>query len=329
MTQSAKFLNNLDDTVAHHMNKNADLTGKYNPLNRFPNDKFRQEYNGLVKIEGGALLNEYNHNDRNQICDKETDILILVNSRTSASDERAAIRDTWGKAIKEGVWLGKALQEHVSIGFVVDVTNSSVNITREKSTHRDIIQGDFVEHDKNLARKSLFAMGWANAHCKHARYFIKMNDDVIVNIPHIIRRLNQTNFTRTIMGPLIQYGQPERWRGKRKVTEKEYPEETYPPYMVGTAYVITMDLIRPLLDASRELAYLHIDDVYITGILAKHVHASHAALTGFSFWGSPVPSINEFLKGIRLSGHGFPPDMMRSFWDGLGDVFYYYIPPVE
>ena len=253
------------------------------------------------------------------ICDPSTDILVLVNSRLSGQEQRAAIRDTWGNAIKQGVWLGEPLKQKVAIAFVVGVSNTPFNITQEFSTHQDIIQGNFIDHYHNMTIKSLLAMKWAVRHCDQARYFIRSDDDVIINLPHMIDMFMQKNFAQTIVGPMIKTAKPER-KGRWAVSEDEYGASQYPIFAAGSAYVITMDLLRPLLTAADLYPYLSIDDMYITGILAEHVLATHFDPKGFSFSGTKLPTACDFVNGTRLSGHGFKPDVMRTFWESVADA---------
>ena len=113
------------------------------------------------------------------------------------------------------------------------------------------------------------------------------------------------------MGPHFAHSEVLRY-GKWKVTEKEFPFKFYPPYEGGSAYVITMDLIRPLLEASQYYTYFAIDDAYITGILAKHVKAKHVIKSGFHLTPKPTPC--DFVDDNRFTGHGFTASDMKNFW---------------
>ena len=251
-----------------------------------------------------------------QLCSQKPDALVLVNTRPDAFGQRQAIRDTWGLEVREGRCYGRSLSGHVAVGFVVGLQNNTTVQTKievESNVYHDIIQGDFIDHYTNLTFKSLLAMHWTEKYCSKAKHFIKSDDDMVINFPYLFQVLNQGNFIRSIMGPYLPSS--EVWRqGKWKVTEKQYPFSRYPPYEAGSAYVITMDLIRPLLEASQYYPYFPIDDVYITGVLAKHVQGRHVVRRGFSVEETPKPSACDFINNIRFTGHNYTAAEMRKFW---------------
>jgi hypothetical protein len=50
-----------------------------------------------------------------------------------------------------------------------------------------------------------------------------------------------------------------------------YPDAHYPHYVSGNAYLITKDVIKPLIEAIDKFSgpTIHIHDVFVTGILAE------------------------------------------------------------
>ena len=251
-----------------------------------------------------------------QLCSTQPGALVLVNSRPDAFEQRKAIRDTWGLEMRDGHSYGRSFPGQVVAGFVMGLQdNRTVQtlIELESNVYHDIIQGDFIDHYTNLTFKSLLAMNWTEKYCSKAKYFIKSDDDMVINFPYLLKDLNQGKFNKSIMGPHFASNEVLRY-GKWKVTEKEFPFKFYPPYEGGSAYVITMDLIRPLLGASQYYPYFAIDDAYITGILAKHVKAKHVIKSGFSFYQTPKPTPCDFVDDNRFTGHGFTALDMKNFW---------------
>jgi beta-1,3-galactosyltransferase 1 len=55
------------------------------------------------------------------------------------------------------------------------------------------------------------------------------------------------------------------------VPECLFPDVYYPDYMSGTAYVMTKNIIKPLIKTLEEYSgpVFHIDDAFITGVLAE------------------------------------------------------------
>ncbi len=59
------------------------------------------------------------------------------------------------------------------------------------------------------------------------------------------------------------------------VSREEYPDDTYPPWCEGFAYITKPTLTRKLYQASLRVKYYWIDDVYVTGILMQKIGAKH------------------------------------------------------
>ena len=255
-----------------------------------------------------------------QLCSDNPEAVVVVNTRVDAFEQRQAIRDTWGLEVREGRCYGRSLSGHVAVGFVVGLQKNrtlQTQIELESNTYHDIIQGDFIDHYTNLTFKSLLAMNWTEKYCSKAKYFIKSDDDMVINFPYLLKVLNQGKFNKSIMGPHLDFSFVIRKPYKWTLTKKEFPLDVYPPYEAGSAYVMTMDLIRPLLEASQYYPYFSIDDAYITGVLAKHVKAKHVIKSGFSFPDTPKPSPCDLIEDKKFTATNFGPSEMRIFWKVL------------
>ena len=248
---------------------------------------------------------------------RNADLIIMVNTRPSAGQSRSAIRDTWGMAARNGSWLDRYLPYKVALVFVVGLSLDPVTknkLANESSFYHDIIQGDFIDHYHNLTLKSLLAMHWAARHCHRASYFLKSDDDMVLNIPALWEAMKDTK--RAIMGPHFMHSEVRR-TGKWAVREQDLPLVMYPPFAVGSAYILTTDLLGPLVEASEYFRYFHVDDAFITGILAKHVRANHLVSPGFSYERTPKPTPCDFHNNTRYTGHGFDASGIRVFWNQL------------
>ena len=254
------------------------------------------------------------------LCHHVPEILVLVNSRHASYDKRSAIRDTWGKAIKSMKWFEKNLTSKIAIAFVLGIPGHNRTgleaIQQESDVFHDIILGDFIDDYSNMTLKSLLAMKWASVYCGGARHFVKSDDDMFINIPHLSNILKRSNFKRSIMGPHCPASAVMRY-GKWAVPEKAYPFSRYPPYEAGSAYVISMDIVRPLFDASFYFTHFSIDDAFITGVLAKFIGANHARKGGFSYEGTRLPTTCDIVSNRRVTGHGFSAVELRKFWNAL------------
>lgn len=70
-----------------------------------------------------------------------------------------------------------------------------------------------------------------------------------------------------------------RLESKWFVSKSEYHLSYYPPYCGGLAYIVPFHLLRSLAEASHEVPFFWVDDVYATGLLARQAHIGHAQIS--------------------------------------------------
>ena len=133
---------------------------------------------------------------------------------------------------------------------------------------------------------------------------MKSDDDMFVNIPAIMNVIRSKDLRRSIIGRSdVKTGVRVRRRGKWALSPAEYPFDNYPTYMFGSIYLISADLLRPLLNASYFVPHVWIEDVYITGILAEIVGARQVSIDASEIWLRGKPSSCDVLGGHLLAGH--------------------------
>ncbi|NWS79246.1 B3GT4 galactosyltransferase, partial [Crotophaga sulcirostris] len=59
----------------------------------------------------------------------------------------------------------------------------------EALRHGDVLQGAFPDAYANLTLKTLLLLRWAASRCGAARFVLKADDDVFVNVPALTRYL--------------------------------------------------------------------------------------------------------------------------------------------
>lgn len=62
-----------------------------------------------------------------------------------------------------------------------------------------------------------------------------------------------------------------------------YAEKTYPNYLSGTGYVMSMHVASKLYQAALVTPLLHLEDVYITGLCARRAKIRPVNHPGFSY----------------------------------------------
>ena len=78
---------------------------------------------------------------------------------------------------------------------------------------------------------------------------------------------------KLIVGNISKGWKPVRNpKSKYFITESQYPEEKYPDFATGPSYLVSKAAVEPLVEAALEQLYIHLEDVFITGVVAEKVH---------------------------------------------------------
>ncbi|XP_053727076.1 beta-1,3-galactosyltransferase 2 [Synchiropus splendidus] len=172
---------------------------------------------------------------------------------------RDAIRRTWGAA-------GERTLTRFYMGAPEGGLDGSaqLELERESRQHGDVIQMTFVDSYRNLTIKTLMMMNWLSVHCPDASFAMKVDSDIFVNVPYLLRRLQRSPTLAFITGSVISDGTPRRDPGSKwHLSEDEYPEDSFPPYVSGAGYVFSLDLARHISSASRFVRMIPMEDVYV------------------------------------------------------------------
>lgn len=162
-----------------------------------------------------------------------------------------------------------------------DVRYNSVSqnaLEDENRRYFDLVQGNFKEAYRNLTYKHMMGLQWVTHYCQQARYVIKMDDDIVVDFYRLTSVMNSIvqEHRPLLMGYLLKGTRPVREpANKWFVTQSEYPQSMYPPFLSGWLYITTPKDAKTLVEASKTVPYFWIDDIYVTGLLAKLVGISH------------------------------------------------------
>lgn len=255
------------------------------------------------------------------LCDENTHMLILVHSYHPYDDRRRAIRDTWGSVAKGATWPYQEINDSIKLAFVLGHHKDPglEDLAKEEAdAYDDIIQGSFMDSYNNMTLKSLLGLRYFMQHCSGAKYLLKSDDDMIVNLPYLLRILHRTPMERSIMGPLNRGAKVYR-SGKWKLSREIFPFRYFPPYESGSAYVIDGGLVSELYRTAEYVPHIFIDDVYITGILGKILNVTHVATKGFAYWTDRAPNACDINHDLKITGTKMRPDLMRKVWKNLID----------
>ncbi len=217
----------------------------------------------------------------NQICQKsELSIFMfssLVNS-VESFERREATRQTWGS---------NSIKSLVNVFFVIAEPNddkTQKELESEAFLNKDMIQFGFRDNYYNLTLKSIALLRWAHENCFHSKYILKIEDNVIVNVEHLLKNLNSflSGMTGYLMsGSTVVRNVNSVWF----VPECIHPNPRYPDFMISSGYLMTKNSIKPLLDTLEQYSspVFDIEDVFITGVLAEKAMVERHSSDKFKF----------------------------------------------
>ncbi|KAJ8929424.1 hypothetical protein NQ314_017873 [Rhamnusium bicolor] len=225
------------------------------------------DYNQLIDLNFSFVI-------LNLVCNESSPLLlVLVHSSPKNFAKRRTIRETWGRK-----------SEHVKILFMIGTVNSSdlqKTLENENRLHNDFIQGNFLDTYRNITYKHVMVFKYVIYHCPQAKYILKTDDDVFVNMP------TMKKFLTVDLSPFgankMLFCTPRKntkvlrtYRSKWRVSFTEYPNRNYPTYCPGWTLLYSPDVIFALYKEAQRADYFWIDDIHITGTLtAKNPPHSH------------------------------------------------------
>lgn len=252
----------------------------------------------------------------NKVCSNSSVLLlILVHSSPKNFVKRKTIRETWGQ-IREDV------RVVFMVGSVADRNLQSL-LLKENNVHSDMIQGSFLDAYRNMTYKHVMSLKYAVYHCPQAKYILKTDDDIFVNMPTMVGflkyGLSPNGADNLLLCVLIRNAMVLRsYRSKWRVSFKEYPYRRYPPYCIGWAILYSPDVAFALYKAAQVNDYFWIDDVHITGILAEQVHIVHTDVEPLVLFNKDVKSFTKshvkYYKPFLYGGPDLDASEIRALW---------------
>lgn len=280
-------------------------------------------------------------------------LLILVCTAPQNLNQRNAIRASWGGQREAR---GLRVQTLFLLGEPSGQHPSSVShenhLARESAARGDILQAAFQDSYRNLTLKTLSGLNWADKHCPMARYILKTDDDVFVNVPELVselvRRGGHWEQWKRSMGPqTAEVGEEEwegggptlgshpvpllylgrvHWRvhpsrtpgGKHRISEEQWPPTwgPFPPYASGTGYVLSASAVQLILKVASRAPPLPLEDVFV-GVSARRggLTPTHCVkLAGATHYPLDRCCYGKFL----LTSHRLDPWKMQEAWKLVG-----------
>ncbi|XP_078661721.1 beta-1,3-galactosyltransferase 1-like [Branchiostoma floridae x Branchiostoma belcheri] len=244
--------------------------------------------------------------------DPDLFLVVMVTSRHAHFEARAAIRETWGNATSI---MGYELATLFVIGRTDDPSLQRT-IVEEGRRYGDIVQMDSYESYENLTLKTISALKWTSMNCRQAKFVMKTDDDVFVNYPRLVRTL--ANFRHNaeeknlMLGCVVSWAFPVRTPGKKWYMDTEiFPRWLYPPYCIGSGYVMSSDVAHRLYMTSLKVPIVQIEDVYL-GICAEKAGIKPRNHPEFGCWKNTAYAYCRFKE--LLTAHGLKPRDLTEAW---------------
>ncbi|XP_041053837.1 N-acetyllactosaminide beta-1,3-N-acetylglucosaminyltransferase 4-like [Carcharodon carcharias] len=247
---------------------------------------------------------------------KDTFLLLAVKSLAEHADRRAAIRSTWGRERMVG---GALVRRVFLLGLTeIQVRSQTVQamVDHESEEHGDIVQWGFRESFFNVTLKETLFWKWFSEDCHAAKFALKGDDDVFVNVENVLEYLSDVNPSHDLyVGDVFRNWFPSRvLNSKYYIPLFLYGNEPYPPYAGGGGYLLSGTSILKLHKASSFQELFPIDDAYV-GMCAQRAKIKVISHRGFRTYGN-IPYDPCIYKGLMLV-HRVTPNELWLIWSLL------------
>ena len=245
---------------------------------------------------------------------------MVVFSAVSHMKERATIRNSWAREA--------AALSGVTVVFLVGKDDSykaqyvQKQLENEQAKYSDVLQEDFIDTYRNLTLKSVALLGRVTRNCEGAgagrcpRLVLKTDDDMFINLAALWSLAQQTTGKYVLLGALICGSQlhPTNPKNKGFIPDNQFVGRAYPPFLSGTAYLMSRHTVVALHRAARRHRTFLLEDVFVTGILAKEAGLKPQDHPGFSYRrrGLDLCSLRK-----TISNHGVTAKEMAQMWKVL------------
>ena len=193
---------------------------------------------------------------------------IIVLSKASNMEQRDAIRRTW--ALDESYRNGTI---KVKVIFLVGTDDYMIRrIRAEQTLFDDVVQVSVPEMNSFLAYKELSALLWVRAHLPDAQFYVKTEDDAMLNIQGVVNQLLPIIESVVEQSVVVGWFGPEH--AMQRGTYQKFINAVLPPssvdlnYAMGLLYAVTSKAADRILDVLSEVELAEYPgDPFVTGVL--------------------------------------------------------------
>ncbi|XP_071198228.1 beta-1,3-galactosyltransferase 2-like [Salvelinus alpinus] len=199
-------------------------------------------------------------------------LLLMVPVAPGNLVAREDIRKTWGK---ESLVLGRAVRLFFLLGLPSGAESERMQeeVLLENQLYHDMLQSDFQDSYFNLTIKTMVMLEWLASRCPGASFAMKIDSDMFLNVHNLVNMLIDPTTPKHnyITGKFSQNTQVVRDRtSKWYIPNKVYPSTKFPPYLLGNGYVFSIDLPEKIVEASKQVRAIFLEDAYL-GMCLSHL----------------------------------------------------------
>lgn len=224
----------------------------------------------------GDIVNNFNFlyplNNKNACSKGNVDILIPVHSAASSFKRRYFIRRILKRQLVYNRKGNIKLLFFVGLSALDSSTDTLERLHVESKTFGDIIHVYENNTQTMTGGKAISVLHWISSYCNTSEFVLKIDEDVLINISPLVISLYKTRYKHQefVIGALRSNITPARSpKVKWYMSRQEYPNSTYPPFVVSTAMGFPTSTALLLYRQALRTQLIHLNDVFITGICSK------------------------------------------------------------
>lgn len=212
--------------------------------------------------------------DHTEACQNTIPFLILmVPMRPDDIVARDVIRKTWGNKTRIH---GRLVRTLFLVGLPggEDAARQQELLRMESRLRHDLVQSSFRDSYRNLTIKTMVMLEWLARRCPAASYVMKVDSDMFLNVPNLVKLLlDPTTPRQNYMTGLVWWHSPVLRNPSNKffMPREVIGESEYPPYPLGMAYVMSLDLPKKILSVAPQIKPIFIEDAYL-GMCLKRLN---------------------------------------------------------
>lgn len=229
---------------------------------------------------------------------KNIDVLIVISTAIDNFNKRLVLRNTWANHTN-------LLQYRFSYVFLVGERshvlsiedqqrhdhhkyyfpkgrNQIDSIVLENYIFSDVVTGNFIDSYENLTLKTISSLEWSMNNCPLAKFMLKCDDDIFLNVENLskfIKDKTSTTASTLLQNTIIGHStgnmimKPHRnYDSKYFITLNEYAPDIFPKFIFGPSYMLSNDAVSAIYYEAQKHRYLKLEDVFITGIVARKLN---------------------------------------------------------